>query len=67
KKLRVKSVHNDRDFPGCPYCGRKHEWVVCSCGTLADYDSNSGYFTCPKCGNSGPVEKSIVDIKGGGL
>jgi hypothetical protein len=55
-------------FPGCPSC-RADNVVRCGrCEQLGCWDQSWPEFTCPTCGNSGPVEGIITEISalGGG-
>src|SRR2546426_275993 len=55
---RGRFALSDR-YPGCPNCGAG-DFVSCGrCGQLGCWDSASAIFTCPSCGNSGPVEGLI--------
>jgi hypothetical protein len=51
-----------KSYPGCPSC-HADNFVRCGrCQCLACWDTTWPTFSCPSCGNSGPVEGSITEI-----
>lgn len=55
-------IEPDKDYPGCPYCG-KRSFVVCECGKLNCNISNGDLFTCEWCGLDG----NLVGYDGSGI
>jgi predicted RNA-binding Zn-ribbon protein involved in translation (DUF1610 family) len=50
------------DYRGCPTC-RADDYVRCgACRQLACYDNSWPMFTCPTCGNGGPVSGGIDSV-----
>ena len=50
------------DYSGCPSCG-SDSYVRCgSCHRLGCYDLSWPEFTCPSCGNGGPVTIGIDSV-----
>ena len=55
-------ISNDREYPGCPYCGQRG-FTVCSCGHLNCTVLKNGIFTCEWCG----VQGTLGDYTGGAI
>jgi hypothetical protein len=55
-------------YRGCPSCHADNLVRCGQCTSLACWDTSWPTFSCPSCGNSGPVEGSITEISslGGG-
>lgn len=49
------------EYPGCPYCGNNN-YVYCCCGKVSCHNSNDEIFTCPWCGNSGPLSGPVTEM-----
>lgn len=51
-------------FPGCPYCGNRR-FVRCgACDRVSCFAERTTAFTCPWCGNAGPVEEGLDRLDG---
>lgn len=58
----VGNIIQGKDYPGCPYCNGTVFFVCDVCGKLSCYHGEH-MFTCPWCGDYGPV----VDYTGYGF
>jgi hypothetical protein len=52
------------DYSGCPACKAKSYFQCGRCSRVNCWDGVTKTIECSWCGNSGPIEGSIKDLKG---
>ena len=54
------------EYPGCPYCGEKHNFIRCSCGKMSCWKPGQKKGACHWCGTiiENTVTRESFDFSG---